>query len=145
MKKNSDGVIFSEPAGFRPAKLIYTRVVFKILLSLKKAYFKEPLWMAASVRSHPVYIYAKITLRCHYFNFYLMMTLSKFTEHLPASNKVRYPISGRNDFTVLLRCGGPAKLYLWKISSLHYIWCFPLRISFANGDKSAGICGLVLN
>ena len=41
-------------------------------------------------------------------------------------------------------CGGPVKLYLWwKISSLHYIWCFPLKIPFVNGDKSAGICRLV--
>ena len=31
------------------------------------------------------------------------MTLCKFTEHLPGLNKVHYPISGRNDFTVLLR------------------------------------------
>ena len=35
-------------------------------------------------------------------------------------------------------CGGPAKLSLWKISSIHYIWCFPFKISFVNGDKSAG-------
>ena len=27
-------------------------------------------------------------------------------------------------------CGVPAKLCLWKISSLHYIWCFYLKISF---------------
>ena len=41
-------------------------------------------------------------------------------------------------------CGGLVKLYLWwKISSLHYIWCFPLKIPFVNGDKSAGICRLV--
>ena len=28
------------------------------------------------------------------------MTLSEHTERLPGSNKVRYPISGRNDFTM---------------------------------------------
>ena len=38
-------------------------------------------------------------------------------------------------------CGGPSKLYIWKISSLHYIWCFPLKLSFVNRDKFAGIRG----
>ena len=70
--------------------------------------------MAASVKSHPVCIYAKISLRCHYFNFYLMMTLSKFTEHLPGSNKVRYPISGRNDFTVPLRSAVGRQNYIYE-------------------------------
>ena len=44
--------------------------------------------------------------------FQLLMTSSKFTEDFPGSSKVYYPLSGRNDFTVLLGiCGGPAKLY----------------------------------
>ena len=30
------------------------------------------------------------------------MILSEFTENLPGSNKVHYPISGKNGFTVLL-------------------------------------------
>ena len=69
--------------------------------------------MAASVKSHPVCIYAKISLRCHYFNFYLM-ALSDFTEHFPGSNKVRYPISGRNDFTVLLRSAVGRQNYIYE-------------------------------
>ena len=52
--------------------------------------------MAASVKSHPVCIYA-LSL------FQFLMRLCEFTEHLPGSNKVvRYPISGKNDFIVLL-------------------------------------------
>ena len=31
------------------------------------------------------------------------MASSEFTEHLPGSNKVHYPISGRNDFTVSMK------------------------------------------
>ena len=34
--------------------------------------------------------------------FQLLMTSSEFTEHFLELNKVYYPISGRNNFTVLL-------------------------------------------
>ena len=78
--------------------------------------------MAASVKSHPAYIYGKITLRCHYFNFYLIMTLFKFTEHLPGLSKVRYPISGRNDFTVLLRCVVGRQNYIYEKDPLYTIF-----------------------
>ena len=77
--------------------------------------------MAASVNFHPGCIYAKISLRCHYFNFYLM-ALSDFTEHLPGSNKVRYPISGRNDFTVLLRSVVGRQNYIFKKYPLSTIY-----------------------
>ena len=92
------------------------------------------LWVVASFKSHPVCIYAKISVLSL---FQFLMTLCEFTEHLPGSNKVCYPISGRSNFTVIKVWGGPSKLYLWKIPSLHYI-CFSLKISFVNGDKSAG-------
>ena len=76
--------------------------------------------------------------------FQFLMTSSEFTEHFPGSNKSYYPISGRNDFTVPINVwGGPARLYQWEMSTLHYIWCFPLKISFFNGGKSTGICELV--
>ena len=54
------------------------------------------------------------------------MTLSEFTEHLPGSNKVRYPISGRNDFTVLLRSVvGRQTIYMKSIlSALYMIFSF---------------------
>ena len=54
------------------------------------------------------------------------MTLSEFTEHLPGSNKVRYLISGRNDFTVLLRSVvGRQTIYMKNIlSTLYMIFSF---------------------
>ena len=58
------------------------------------------------------------------------MTLSEFTEHLPGSNKVRYPISGRNDFTVLLRSVvGRQTIYIKNILSTLYMM-FSFKNSF---------------
>ena len=76
--------------------------------------------MAASVKSHPVYIYAKISLHCH-FSFYLM-TLSEFTEHLPGSNKFCYPISGRNDFTIISSSVVGRQNYIYEKYPLYTIY-----------------------
>ena len=50
------------------------------------------------------------------------MTLSEFTEHLPGSNKVRYPISGRNNFTVLLRSVVDRQNYIYEKYPLYTIY-----------------------
>ena len=50
------------------------------------------------------------------------MTLSEFTEHLPGSNKVRYPISGRNDFTVVLRSVVDRQNYIYEKYLLYTIY-----------------------
>ena len=50
------------------------------------------------------------------------MTLSKFTEHLPGSNKVCYPISGRNDFTVVLRSVVGRQNYIYEKYPLYTVY-----------------------
>ena len=58
--------------------------------------------MAASVKFSPGFF---IMLVQHFIAlslFQFLMTSSEFTEHFPWLNKVNYPISGRNYFTVLL-------------------------------------------
>ena len=47
--------------------------------------------MAASVKSSTSLV-----------QYFVLMTSSKFTEHLPGSNKVHYPISDREDVTLVL-------------------------------------------
>ena len=47
---------------------------------------------------------------------------SEFTEHLPGSNKVHYPISGRNDFTVLLRSVVGQQYYIYENYPLYTMY-----------------------
>ena len=75
--------------------------------------------MAAGVKSHRF----AFMLKLHALSlFQLLMTLSKFTEHLPGWNKVRYPISGRNDFTVLLRSVVGRQNYIYEKYPLYTIY-----------------------
>ena len=71
------------------------------------------------------------------------MTSSKFTGYYPGSNKVHYPISGRNDFTVLLTSVVDRQNYIIEKSPHFTIHVFSLKISFVNKNKSTGICRLV--
>ena len=48
--------------------------------------------------------------------------ISEFTEHLRGSNKVCYPISGRNDFTVLLRSVVGRQNYIYEKYPLYTIY-----------------------
>ena len=50
------------------------------------------------------------------------MTLSEFTEHLPGSNKVRYLISGKNYFTVLLTSVVGLQNYIYQNYPLYTIY-----------------------
>ena len=50
------------------------------------------------------------------------MTLSEFTEHLLESNQVHYPISGRYDFTVLLRSVVGQQNYIYEKYPPHTIY-----------------------
>ena len=105
----------------------------------KKTHFKKHFWMAASVKSSTFNL---STFRCVVI-ISVSNDISEFTENLSGSNKVHYPISNRNDFTVVITSVVGRQLYWCKMSSLHYIWCFSSKIAFVNWDKSAGICGLV--
>ena len=77
--------------------------------------------MGSSFKSHLVCNDAEISLRCDYFNFYLM-TLFEFTEGMPGQNRVRYPISGRNDFTVLLGSVVDRHNYIYEKYPLYTIY-----------------------
>ena len=143
-------------------KWIYTQAVFRILIALKKTHFKKHFWMAASVKSSTFFFLVwapwppqrrkcrgvkSSTFNLSTFRCVVIISvsndISEFTEHLSGSNKVHYPISNRNDFTVAITSVVGRQLYWCKMSSLHYIWCFSSKIAFVNWDKSAGICGLV--
>ena len=50
------------------------------------------------------------------------MTLCEFTEHLAGLNKVCYPMSGRNYFTVLLRSVVGGQNYIYKKYPLYTLY-----------------------
>ena len=72
--------------------------VFRILLSLKKAFLRntsEWLLLSKFQHQHTFTHFIALTL------FQFLMTSFKFTDHFPGSNKVHYPISDRKDFTLM--------------------------------------------
>ena len=52
------------------------------------------------------------------------MTLSEFNEHLPGWNKVGYPTSGRNNFTVLLGSAVGRQNYIYEKYPLYTMYVF---------------------
>ena len=126
LKKKSEAVIFGE--------WIYTQVVFRILLSLKKPFLKNNSeWLLPSNLQHSL---VEHLVASSLFQF--LMISSEFTEHFPGSNEVHYPISDGKDFTLVLTSvvGRQNYINVWCINI-----CFSLKMFFITGDKSAGIFG----
>ena len=101
--KNSEWVIYGE--GFLPVTILNNECIHKLISRfyylLKRLILRNSSeWLLPS-NLHLVYI----MLVQHFIVlslFQFLMTSSEFTEHFPWLNKVNYPISGRNYFTVLL-------------------------------------------
>ena len=104
-------------------------VVFRILLSLKKTFFKEHLWMAASIKSST---FTRWTCSCVII-ISISNDISEFTEHFPGLSKVHYPISDRKDFTLVLTTvvGWQNFINVWCIIILIYD-VFSLKMFFFN-------------
>ena len=89
----------------------------------EKIYFKKLLWIAASIKSSPGLPYARSTFHC------AIIILIFNDKHFPGSNKGYYPISGRNNFTVLLTYLVGWQDFINEEYPPYYI-CFPLKKFF---------------
>ena len=73
------------------------QVVFRILLSLKKAFSRNTSeWLFPSNLQHLLveHFVASSLFQC-------LITSFEFNDHFPGSNKVHYPISDGKDFTLV--------------------------------------------
>ena len=72
-------------------------VVFRFLLSLKKAFLRNTSeWLLPSNLQHSLIEHFVVSSL-----FQFLMISLEFTDHFPGSNKVHYPISDGKDFTLV--------------------------------------------
>ena len=95
-------------------------VVFRFLLSLKKAFLRNTSeWLLLSNLQHSLVEHLVVSSLLQF-----LMTSLEFTDHFPGSNKVHYPISDGKDFTLVFTSvvGRQNYINIWCIIILIYVF-----------------------